>query len=123
VEALPQGPTRDGQGLAGVPALLLYGPERRVRLQVEVLVFEPAYPLALRTPLLALEIPTPDSRLTPAPRLRDLRLAAFGVRNVSPAAGDGGGEEFPETAGGLAGRLVLGLPGGGFSEGSPASSL
>ncbi len=34
--------------------MLLYGRERRVRLQVEVLVFEPAYPLALRTPLLAL---------------------------------------------------------------------
>ncbi len=54
MEALPQGPARDGQGFAGVPALLLYGRERRVRLQVEVLVFEPAYPLALRTPLLAL---------------------------------------------------------------------
>jgi hypothetical protein len=122
VEALPQGPARDGQGLAGVPALLLCGRERRVRLQVEVLDFEPAYPLALRTPLLAFEIPTTDGRLTPAPRLRDLRFAAFGVRDVSPAGGDGSGEELPETAGGLAGRLMLGLPGGGFSEGSPASS-
>jgi hypothetical protein len=122
VEALPQSPPRDGQGLAGVPTLLLYGRESRVRLQVEVLVFEPAYPLALRTPLLALEIPAPNGPLTPAPRLRDLRLAALGVRNVSPAAGDGSGEEFPETAGGLAGRLMLGLPGGGYSEGSPASS-
>jgi len=102
--------------------LLLYGRERRVRLQVEVLVFEPAYPLALWTPLLALELPTPDGRLTPAPRLRNLRLAALGVRNVGPAAGDGSGEEFPETAGGLACLLMLGLPGGGFSEGSPASS-
>src|SRR5215211_4490266 len=99
----------------------MYGRERRVRLQVEILVFEPAYPLSLRTPLLALEIPTPDGRLTPAPRLRDFRLAAFGVRNVSPAAGDGGGEKLPETAGGLTSHLMLGLPGGGFSEGSPAS--
>ena len=63
MEALPQGPARDGQGLAGVPALLLYSSQRRVRLQVEVLLFEPAYPLALRPPLFALEA---DGRLTPA---------------------------------------------------------